>query len=38
MTAMKDEMASVQKNQTWDLVALPEGKKVIDLKWDEDKT
>lgn len=33
MAAMRDEMESIQKNQTWYLTALPEGKKAIGLKW-----
>ena len=30
---MEDEMQSLQKNQTWDLVKLPKGKKAIGCKW-----
>jgi len=30
---MKEEIASIERNQTWDLVELPSGKKPIDLKW-----
>ena len=30
---MDDEMQSLQKNQTWDLVQLPKGKKEIGCKW-----
>ena len=30
--AMEEELLAIQKNQTWDLVNLPEGKKVIGLK------
>lgn len=31
--AMKDEMASLQKNKTWSLIKLPEGKKALQNKW-----
>ena len=31
--AMDEEMKSLHKNQTWDLVQLPEGKKIIGCKW-----
>lgn len=31
--AMKDEMASLQHNKTWELAALPEGKKALLNKW-----
>jgi len=31
--AMNEEMKSLQKNQTWDSVELPEGKKVVGCKW-----
>jgi hypothetical protein len=31
--AMIDELKSIEKNQTWELVKLPNGKKTIDLKW-----
>jgi hypothetical protein len=30
--AILDEFKSIEKNQTWELVKLPEGKKTIDLK------
>ncbi|KAL0448236.1 UNVERIFIED_CONTAM: Retrovirus-related Pol polyprotein from transposon TNT 1-94 [Sesamum latifolium] len=33
MGAMVEEMESLQKNHTWELVQLPEGKKVIGCKW-----
>ncbi|KAL4347437.1 hypothetical protein GQ457_17G004910 [Hibiscus cannabinus] len=33
MAAMVEEMESLQKNQTWELVRLPEGKKAIGCKW-----
>ena len=31
--AMEEEMNSIYKNQTWDLVSLPVGKKIITSKW-----
>lgn len=31
--AMMEELSSIEKNQTWELVKLPENKKTIDLKW-----
>jgi hypothetical protein len=31
--AMDDEMASLDKNKTWDLVPLPKGRKPIGSKW-----
>ena len=31
--AMIDEMESLMKNQTWDLVKLPEDKKALHNKW-----
>jgi hypothetical protein len=31
--AMDKEMQSIEKNSTWELVKLPEGKKPIGLKW-----
>ncbi|XP_075473413.1 putative mitochondrial protein AtMg00820 [Primulina tabacum] len=31
--AMKEEIAVIEKNRTWDLVDLPKGKDVIGLKW-----
>ena len=31
--AMEDEMKSLKKSQTWDLVKLPKGKKAIGCKW-----
>lgn len=31
--AMNEEMSTIEKNKTWKLVALPEGKKIIGLKW-----
>ncbi|XP_042756658.2 retrovirus-related Pol polyprotein from transposon TNT 1-94 [Lactuca sativa] len=31
--AMNDEMASIEKNDTWNLVDLPKGRRAIGLKW-----
>jgi hypothetical protein len=31
--AMKEELATIEKNMTWELMELPRGKKPIDLKW-----
>jgi hypothetical protein len=31
--AMNEEMKTLQKNSTWELVALPEGKKAIGCRW-----
>ena len=31
--AMEDEIKSLQKNKTWSLTKLPEGKKVFQNKW-----
>ncbi|KAK2374044.1 secreted RxLR effector protein [Trifolium repens] len=31
--AMEEELQSIEKNQIWELVKLPNGKKTIDLKW-----
>ncbi|PHT40240.1 Retrovirus-related Pol polyprotein from transposon TNT 1-94 [Capsicum baccatum] len=31
--AMQEEVESLLKNETWDLVMLPEGKRVISCKW-----
>ncbi|RVW85315.1 Retrovirus-related Pol polyprotein from transposon TNT 1-94 [Vitis vinifera] len=33
LSSMDDEMASLRKNQTWELVPLPEGVKPVDCKW-----
>lgn len=33
MTAMQEEMESLYKNRTWDLVPLPQGRKAIANKW-----
>ena len=30
---MKEEMDSLEKNKTWDLVELPESRKVVGCKW-----
>ena len=31
--AMKEEMTALQKNKTWELVSLPEGKKLVGCRW-----
>lgn len=31
--AMDEELASIERNDTWDLMEHPTGKKVIGLKW-----
>ena len=31
--AMKEELSSIKKNHTWDLVNLPKGKRPIEVKW-----
>jgi len=31
--AMEEEMESLEKNRTWDLVPLPKGKRAIGCKW-----
>src|SRR4051812_8609125 len=31
--AMGEEIESLRKNQTWQLVSLPEGQKVVNCKW-----
>ncbi|KAG8478386.1 hypothetical protein CXB51_028195 [Gossypium anomalum] len=33
MFAMQEEMESLHKNKTWDLVKLPKGKKTVHYKW-----
>ena len=33
INAMKDELKSMEHNEVWDLVELPEGSKRIDCKW-----
>jgi hypothetical protein len=30
---MKEELLALQKNKTWELVHLPEGKKAVGCKW-----
>ena len=32
-TTMKEEFNSLQKNNTWDLVDLPPGRKLVQCKW-----
>ena len=32
-TAMKEEFSSLQKNNTWELVDLPPGRKLVQCKW-----
>ena len=31
--AMKEELQSIERNETWELVKLPKGKKTIGVKW-----
>ena len=33
MEAMREELRSIEKNQTWRLTPLPMGKKAIDVRW-----
>jgi hypothetical protein len=33
MAAMHDEINSVERNKTWELVKLPDGQQAIGLKW-----
>ncbi|RVW53628.1 Retrovirus-related Pol polyprotein from transposon TNT 1-94 [Vitis vinifera] len=33
LSSMNDEMASLRKNQTWEIVPLPKGVKPVDCKW-----
>ena len=33
VNAMNEEMATIVKNKTWELVNLPYGKETIGLKW-----
>jgi hypothetical protein len=33
MTAMQEEIEALHKNNTWDLVLLPQGRKAIGNKW-----
>ena len=30
---MKEELEAIEKNNTWKLVSLPDGKKINGLKW-----
>lgn len=30
---MDEEIAALQRNNTWDLIELPAGKKVVGCKW-----
>ena len=30
---MKEEIGAIEKNRTWELVDLPQGKNAIGLKW-----
>jgi Reverse transcriptase (RNA-dependent DNA polymerase) len=30
---MEEEISSIQKNETWQLVSLPDNQKAIGLKW-----
>ena len=32
-TAMKEEFSSIQKNNTWELIDLPPGRKLVKCKW-----
>ena len=32
-TTMKDEFSSLQKSDTWELVDLPPGRKLVQCKW-----
>ena len=32
-TAVLEEMNALKKNETWELVELPEGKKTVECKW-----
>ena len=32
-SAMIEELESLERNETWELVALPKGKRPIDVKW-----
>ena len=32
-TTMKEEFSSLQKNNTWELVDLPQGRKLVQCKW-----
>ena len=33
MSEMKEELAVIEKNQTWELVEKPKDRKIIGLKW-----
>ena len=33
MSAMKEKLAVIEKNQTWELVEKPKDRKIIGLKW-----
>ena len=33
VNAMKEKLNVMERNQTWELVNLPKGKKAIDVKW-----
>ena len=33
LDVMEEEIFSIEKNETWELVDLPEGKNFIGLKW-----
>ncbi|KAL0408068.1 UNVERIFIED_CONTAM: hypothetical protein Sradi_1741200 [Sesamum radiatum] len=33
VAAMSDELATLDKNETWELVSLPPGKRAIDCRW-----
>ena len=33
MSVMKEELAVIEKNQTWELVEKPKDRKIIGLKW-----
>ena len=32
-TAMKEEFSSLQKSNTWEMVDLPPGRKLVQCKW-----
>ena len=33
LNAMKKEMASARKNETWNIIDLPAGEKTVNTKW-----
>lgn len=33
VNAMEEEIAAIEKNETWEITDLPEGHKAIDTKW-----